>query len=96
VREGMPRTREQLRKALADTEAWLNSLDPKALALPESDAADLRAIGDALQHVATEPRPARPSGFGRKADSDRCGGAVLDGVSDLSGAVGSGEPGDEV
>ncbi len=52
MREGMPRTREQLQKALADTEAWLNSLDPKALALPESDAADLRAIGDALRAVA--------------------------------------------
>ncbi len=52
MREGMPRTREQLQEALADTEAWLNSLDPKALALPESDAADLRAIGDALRAVA--------------------------------------------
>lgn len=52
MREGMPRTREQLQEALADTEAWLNSLDPKALALPVSDAADLRAIGDALRAVA--------------------------------------------
>jgi hypothetical protein len=48
----MPRTREQLQKALADTEAWLDSLDPKTLAPPESDAADLRAIGDALHAVA--------------------------------------------
>lgn len=48
----MPRTREQLQKALADTEAWLASLDPKALASPDSDGTDLRAIGDALRSVA--------------------------------------------
>ena len=45
----MPRTREQLEKALADTEAWLDSLDPKALGSPDSDCADLRAIGEALR-----------------------------------------------
>lgn len=48
----MPRTREQLQKALADTEAWLESLDPQTLASPDSDAADLRAIGEALHDVA--------------------------------------------
>lgn len=48
----MPRSREQLQKALADTEAWLDSLEPKALASPDSDGADLRAIGEALQAVA--------------------------------------------
>jgi hypothetical protein len=48
----MPRTREQLQKALTDTEAWLDGLDPKALVASESDAADLRAIGDALHAVA--------------------------------------------
>lgn len=48
----MPRTREQLQKALADTEAWLESLDPKVLTSPDSDGADLRAIGDALRSVA--------------------------------------------
>lgn len=48
----MPRTREQLQKAVADTEAWLNSLDPEAIASPDSDASDLRAIGDALRAVA--------------------------------------------
>ncbi len=48
----MPRTREQLEKALADTEAWLDNLDPKSLASPESDGADLRAIGEALRTVA--------------------------------------------
>lgn len=47
-----PRTREQLEKALADTEAWLDQLDPSALASSESDGADLRAIGDALRTVA--------------------------------------------
>jgi hypothetical protein len=48
----MPRSREQLQKALADTEAWLDSLDPKALAAPDSDGIDLRAIGEALRAVA--------------------------------------------
>jgi len=48
----MPRTREQLEKAFADTEAWLDGLDPKALGSPESDGADLRAIGEALRAVA--------------------------------------------
>jgi len=48
----MPRTREQLQKAVADAEAWLNNLDPKALASPDSDGADLRAIGEALRAVA--------------------------------------------
>ena len=45
----MPRTREQLEKALADTEAWLDNLDPEALGSPDSD---LRAIGEALRAVA--------------------------------------------
>jgi hypothetical protein len=48
----MPRTREQLEKALADTEAWLDTLDPDALASPGSDGTDLRAIGEALRTVA--------------------------------------------
>ncbi len=48
----MPRTREQLEKALADTEAWLDNLDPKSLASSASDGADLRAIGEALRTVA--------------------------------------------
>lgn len=48
----MPRTREQLRKALADTEAWLEHLDPEELTSPDSDSADLRAIGEALRTVA--------------------------------------------
>jgi len=48
----VPRTREQLEKALAETEAWLDSLDPKALASPDSDGADLRSIGDAMREVA--------------------------------------------
>jgi hypothetical protein len=48
----MPRTREQLQKALADTEAWLDRLDPETIASPESDAGDLRAIGEALHDVA--------------------------------------------
>jgi len=48
----MPRTCEQLEKALADTEAWLDNLDPKVLASPGSDGADLRAIGEALRAVA--------------------------------------------
>jgi hypothetical protein len=48
----MPRTREQLQKALADTEAWLDQLNPETIASPGSDASDLHAIGDALRAVA--------------------------------------------
>ena len=48
----MPRTREQLQQALADTEAWLDHLSPEKLASPGSDASDLRAIGEALRAVA--------------------------------------------
>jgi hypothetical protein len=48
----MPRTREQLQKALADTEAWLDQLDPETVASPEAGAEDLRAIGEALHAVA--------------------------------------------
>ena len=48
----MPRTREQLQKAVAQTEAWLDQLDPAAIASPEASAADLRGIGEALHAVA--------------------------------------------
>lgn len=48
----MPRTREQLEKALADTEAWLDRLDPETIGSQDSEAADLRAIGEALHAVA--------------------------------------------
>jgi hypothetical protein len=48
----MPRTREQLQKAVVDTEAWLDQLDPETIASPESSAEDLRAIGEALHAVA--------------------------------------------
>lgn len=48
----MPRTQTQLQKALADTEAWLDTLDLAALASPDSKGEDLRAIGDALRAVA--------------------------------------------
>ena len=48
----MPRTRAQLEQAVADTEAWLDTLDPEALASPDSDGADLRAIAQALHAVA--------------------------------------------
>ena len=48
----MPRTREQLETALAATEAWLDSLDPEAIASPDADATDLRAVGDAMREVA--------------------------------------------
>ncbi len=47
----MARTREQLEKAVAETEVWLDSLDPRALASPDSDGTDLRAIGEAMRTV---------------------------------------------
>jgi hypothetical protein len=46
----MPRTREELEKAAADAEAWLDALDPAAT--PAEDTADLRRIGLALKRVA--------------------------------------------
>ena len=48
----MARTQADLEKALADTEAWLDTLDVAALASPDSDGEDLRAIGDAMRAVA--------------------------------------------
>ncbi len=48
----MPRTRAQLQKALTETEVWLERLDPQAVASMNADAADLRAIGEALHAVA--------------------------------------------
>jgi hypothetical protein len=48
----MPRTREQLQKALADTEAWLEQLDPEAVASPGTGAEDLRAVGEAVHAAA--------------------------------------------
>lgn len=48
----MPRTRAELQKALAETEVWLERLDPEAVASVDADAADLRAIGEALHAVA--------------------------------------------
>jgi hypothetical protein len=48
----MPRTREQLQKALADTEVWLDQLDPETIDSPESHAEDLRGIGEARHAVA--------------------------------------------
>jgi len=48
----MSRTRAQLQKALAETEVWLERLDPEAVASVDADAADLRAIGEALHAVA--------------------------------------------
>lgn len=66
----MARTREQLQKALADTEAWLDSLDPESVASPESQAEDLRAIGEARRAVAASDlnladQVARARGNGR-------------------------------
>lgn len=48
----MPRTIQQLQEAAAETDAWLDSLDPKAIASPDADVSDLRAIGDAMRAVA--------------------------------------------
>lgn len=46
----MPRTKEELARAAAGTEAWLDALDPDAE--DWDDPADLRAIADALHRVA--------------------------------------------
>lgn len=52
----MPRTREELEQAAAEAEAWLDDLDPAALAAPETNARDLRRIGRALAAVAASER----------------------------------------
>ncbi|MDQ2706851.1 MAG: sigma-70 family RNA polymerase sigma factor [Actinomycetota bacterium] len=49
----MPRTKEQLERAAADAERWLDELDPAELDNPEADATDLRRIGLALRAVAS-------------------------------------------
>lgn len=48
----MPRTREELEKAAAEAEAWLDALDPATT--PAEDPADLRRIGLALRALADE------------------------------------------
>jgi hypothetical protein len=48
----MPRTRDELQRAAADAEAWLDSLDP-ATSTAENPA-DLRRIGLALRALATD------------------------------------------
>jgi hypothetical protein len=44
----MPRTREQLERAAAEAEAWLEDLDPDDPNVTVDDPADLRAVGLAL------------------------------------------------
>lgn len=50
----MPRTREQLQEAADAAERWLDSLDPAAIASPDTDtdASRLRRVGDAVRSVA--------------------------------------------
>lgn len=56
----MPRTQAQLQKALADTEAWLDTLDVSALTSPDSDGKDQRAVGNAPRALAaSELAPAQ-------------------------------------
>lgn len=48
----MPRTREELERAAAEAESWLDSLDPAST--PAEDPADLRRIGLALRGLADQ------------------------------------------
>jgi hypothetical protein len=50
----MPRTREELERAAAAAEAWLDSLDPATT--PAEDPADLRHIGLALRAMSDQQR----------------------------------------
>lgn len=50
----MPRTREEIERAAADAEAWLDALDPATT--PAENPADLRRIGLALRGLADEQR----------------------------------------
>lgn len=47
----MPRSREQLEKAAADAEAWLDQLDPDDPNVTVDDPKDLREIAHALGAV---------------------------------------------
>ena len=47
----MPRSREQLERAAADAEAWLERLDPDDESVRIDDPADLREIAHALRAV---------------------------------------------
>lgn len=53
----MPRTREELERAAAEAEAWLDALDPAET--PAEDPADLRRIGHALINMAAGDRELR-------------------------------------
>jgi hypothetical protein len=46
----MSRTRDELDRAAADAEAWLDSLDPGTT--PFEDASDLRRVGEAARSLA--------------------------------------------
>ncbi len=50
----MPRTREELERAAAQAETWLDSLDPAVM--PAEDPVDLRRIGLALRGLVEEQR----------------------------------------
>ncbi len=50
----MPRTREQLEKAAAAAETWLEALDPGTT--PAENPTDLRRIGMALRNLADDQR----------------------------------------
>ncbi|MDQ3989818.1 MAG: sigma-70 family RNA polymerase sigma factor [Actinomycetota bacterium] len=50
----MPRTREELERAAADAEAWLDSLDPETV--EAEDPNDLRRIGLAVRDAAATAR----------------------------------------
>lgn len=50
----MPRTRQELERAAADAEAWLDSLDPETA--PAEDPVDLRQIGLALAELVKQQK----------------------------------------
>jgi hypothetical protein len=52
----MTRSPEDLAKAAAAAERWLDSLDPEAISSPEADASDLRVIGRLGLAVAQDPK----------------------------------------
>jgi len=50
----VPRTREELERAAAQAETWLDSLDPAVV--PAEDPADLRRLGLALRGLVDTQR----------------------------------------
>lgn len=89
----MPRTREQLERAAAEAEQWLDAMDPAELDRPTADASDLRRIGAALSGVAAAENELTQAVRAARANGRSWGDiAVVLGVSRQAARQRFGEP----